>query len=578
MRFAKAILLLCCIWTSQSTVSAQILPPDFQCVTNDTLIWAPATNPCGPFTSLTIFASQDPAGPYSELTTITDESVTSFFHAGANNQTWYYYLVSEHACANPTSPPSDTLDNLIPLAGPIEYVTVIDGEVQISWEASPSPETSGYAISRNTTSGTTIIDTVDDGTSYTDTGAAPDEEPQTYFVTAVDLCGNESLVITPHTTIFLETTPPSSCDPTINLSFNAYDGWDEGVDRYEIYLNRDGGDYALLEAIPGNSTSFAFDDGNDGETICFYVEAVAAGTGFRSRSNISCQTVSIVQPIRDIYALGADVLTDGTTTIDWQWDPAAALTAAQLQAQAGTSGTQTTDLVLTFPLSAGNSFTDAMANAQGNAYTYRLRATDECGNTVLSNPSTTLFLSGQAPGDGFNYLNWEAYSHDFGQVLSYELVKVSGMGEQIVFTGSEVDLNYKDVVDLDSEEASGLCYYLRAEVRFTLPDGQEIEQELHSNTLCLEQQAKVYVPNVFAPEGVNSVFRPLVGFGTAQVYLMQIYDRWGGLVFESRNLSDGWNGRKHGDPMPQGIYLYYIELTQSDGTVLKLSGDVMLLR
>jgi gliding motility-associated-like protein len=450
--------------------------------------------------------------------------------------------------------------------------------VQISWEASPSPETSGYVISRNTSSGTTIIDTVNDGTSYTDDSAAPNEEPQTYFVTAVDPCGNESLVITPHTTIFLETTPPSSCDPVIDLAFNAYEGWDEGADRYEIFLSRNGGAYELLEAIPGSSTTFSFANGNDGEEICFYVEAVAGGTGFRSRSNISCQSVSIIQPIREIYALGADVLSDGQGAVSWRWDPTAALAAAQLEVQSGTAGNQTTTIPLTFPLSAQNSFTADQADARTGAVTYRISASDECGNTVLSNPTTTLFLSGEAPGDGFNTLSWPAYDHAYGQVLTYELVKVGNMGEQLIFTGSDLDVSYKDPIDLESEEAAGVCYYLRAEVRYTLPDGQEVVQEIRSNTICLEQQTKVYVPNVFAPEGINSVFRPRLPFGTPQDYLLQIYDRWGGLVFESRNLDDGWNGRKNGDPMPQGIYLYYIELMQNNGEVLKLSGDVMLLR
>lgn len=577
MRFF-ALHLILVLGLMPALVSAQVLPPDFLCVTNDTLVWSPASNTCGPFTSYTVFGSQDPNGPYSELTTITDEAQTRFFHADANNQTWYYYLVSEHACADPVSPPSDTLDNLIPLAGPIEFVSVVDGAVQIAWEESPTPETSAYVISRNTSSGTTVIDTVMGGTTYTDTTAAPEEESQTYFVTAIDPCGNESLVIAPHATIFVESTEPSPCDPIIDLTFNGYAAWTEGVDRYEVFVSRDGGAYELVEAIAGNSSSYTYADGNDGEDLCFYVEAVANGTGFRSRSNVTCQAVSIIQPIRDIYALGATVLANGNVIFSWVWDPTATVVDAAFMAEPEGGTDVLIELPLAMPLEAENEFTDPGGNAQTGPYIYTVFGTDECDNTIESNPSPTLFLTGQAPGDGTNTLAWAPYVHAFGQVQAYELVRLGDMGEQTVFTGTANDLSYKDPIEPTDMDAAGTCYLLRATVLYTLPNGLEITQVLQSNTVCLEQMLQVYVPNVFAPEGVNTAFRPQLPFGTPQNYLMQIYDRWGGLVFESRNLSDGWNGRKNGEAMPQGVYLYRIELTQSNGETIKLTGDVMLMR
>ena len=148
--------------------TTQILAPSLQCVVNDSLFWEPATNTCGPFVSYEVFGSTQADGPYSLLSTITDPAQTVYFHSTANNQVWYYYLTSPHNCPGEQLMTSDTLDNLIPLPGPLEYVSVINGNVEISWTPSPSPETIGYIISRNTAMGTTILDTVYNGTFYLD--------------------------------------------------------------------------------------------------------------------------------------------------------------------------------------------------------------------------------------------------------------------------------------------------------------------------------------------------------------------------------------------------------------------------
>lgn len=96
----------------------------------------------------------------------------------------------------------------------------------------------------------------------------------------------------------------------------------------------------------------------------------------------------------------------------------------------------------------------------------------------------------------------------------------------------------------------------------------------------------VYLPNVFSPnqDGRNDYFGPLsVSSAGATIVRFQVFDRWGGLVFEQQNglLGDDkfrWNGRKNGDDLGQGIYVYFLELEYEDGERSQLSGDVMLLR
>ncbi len=557
--------------------NTQILAPNLQCVVNDSLFWAPATNTCGPFVAYEVFGSTQVGGPYSLLTTIANPGQTTYFHSTANNQVWYYYLTSPHNCPGESLMTSDTLDNLIPLAGPLEYVTVLNGEVEINWGPSPSPETVAYIISRNTAMGTTILDTVYNGTTYLDLMAASDLQSEVYFVVAMDACGNKSLVPPAHQTILMGFTPPDACNAGLAINWSAYQNWGNGVDRYEIFVGADGAPSTLVGTATGTQTNFIYEGGNDGEELCFYVEAVEGTTDFRSRSNVHCSTISILQPIRGIDLLGASVNADGSVSLEWLWDPTALLTEAfQESARVNDDNVVVANLPLSTPLVNDNLQQDITVNAQTAAYYYRIRATDECGNMIVSNQSTTPFLRGEALTNS-NRLRWDAYVHDLATDITYELVRIEGASETTVFTGSSTDLQYLDPQE-QQLETEGSCYFLRVNVTYLLSTGEELSRELTSNIVCLIPAPKVYVPNIFAPEGVNATFRPQLSFGTLAEYEMQVFDRWGGQVFQSSSIDKGWDGKRQGALMPQGIYLYFIRLTPNGGTPIELSGDVMLLR
>ncbi len=95
----------------------------------------------------------------------------------------------------------------------------------------------------------------------------------------------------------------------------------------------------------------------------------------------------------------------------------------------------------------------------------------------------------------------------------------------------------------------------------------------------------VYIPNIFTPndDGLNDVFLPETGRRVTQVNNMQIFDRWGALLFESRNFMTGdtnfgWDGTFRGEEMNPGSYVYKVEVTYDNGTTELLHGSVTLVR
>ncbi|GAB4203478.1 MAG: hypothetical protein Fur0023_10410 [Bacteroidia bacterium] len=90
-------------------------------------------------------------------------------------------------------------------------------------------------------------------------------------------------------------------------------------------------------------------------------------------------------------------------------------------------------------------------------------------------------------------------------------------------------------------------------------------------------QFAVYIPNAFTPDKneLNDVFMP-VGIGIMEdEYQMQIFDRWGNLVFTSNNLKVGWDGSIKGDKHPKdGVYAYKITLVDIFGNKHEYVGHV----
>jgi len=85
-----------------------------------------------------------------------------------------------------------------------------------------------------------------------------------------------------------------------------------------------------------------------------------------------------------------------------------------------------------------------------------------------------------------------------------------------------------------------------------------------------------YVPNAFTPSGYNSTFNALaVGISD---YDMQIFNRWGQLIYRTNSLSGGWDGSFKGKAQPIGSYVYMISYRDLSGTKQLAKGNFILIR
>lgn len=89
----------------------------------------------------------------------------------------------------------------------------------------------------------------------------------------------------------------------------------------------------------------------------------------------------------------------------------------------------------------------------------------------------------------------------------------------------------------------------------------------------------VWTPNAFAPGGLpeNKIFRVYTS-GLVNTLELKIFDRWGELVFSTTDPNGFWDGSYKGVNANTGVYVFFYKVTFQDGTEVKQSGDVTLLR
>jgi gliding motility-associated-like protein len=87
----------------------------------------------------------------------------------------------------------------------------------------------------------------------------------------------------------------------------------------------------------------------------------------------------------------------------------------------------------------------------------------------------------------------------------------------------------------------------------------------------------LFIPSAFTPnnDGHNDRF---IAIGSATNFHLQIFNRWGQNIFESRTIQNGWDGRFKLIPQPTGIYVYQLRYKTLSGQLRMRKGVLTLIR
>jgi len=98
------------------------------------------------------------------------------------------------------------------------------------------------------------------------------------------------------------------------------------------------------------------------------------------------------------------------------------------------------------------------------------------------------------------------------------------------------------------------------------------------NIVAKECMKGVYLPNAFSPDnnGRNDVFRALV-FEHVSGFRLNVYNRWGALIYSSTDPAKGWDGTLQGKHLPSSVFTWTCSYV-ADGKNVMQKGTVLLIR
>ena len=88
----------------------------------------------------------------------------------------------------------------------------------------------------------------------------------------------------------------------------------------------------------------------------------------------------------------------------------------------------------------------------------------------------------------------------------------------------------------------------------------------------------VFVPNAFSPNNDNNNDVLYVRGLYIEKVIFRVFDRWGEMVFESTDVSQGWDGTFRNKLLQPDVYDYYLDVTCVGGLKSIVKGNVTLMR
>ncbi|WP_139793998.1 gliding motility-associated C-terminal domain-containing protein [Reichenbachiella faecimaris] len=223
-----------------------------------------------------------------------------------------------------------------------------------------------------------------------------------------------------------------------------------------------------------------------------------------------------------------------------------------------------------YDYSDDTTFVDTEANFLGQ-HAYRIRYDDDCGNLATPSPSTIPIIIQQGGVRGKEVIfSWNKYETWLNGIRNYTIERLDDTGnvleEYSVFSGRE------KAVTFSPNDSENKYIRVRAESLDVTP------QFSYSNIILTELNTTMFLPNVFTPDndGLNDRF---VAKGPKVFnFEMEVYSRWGVLIFSTSDNFNGWDGTINDKDAPEGTYIFKIYFEDAEGRKYDQSGSMLLMR
>lgn len=464
------------------------------------------------------------------------------------------------------------LGDIIPDPINLHAVSVInDDQVQLSWAPHNDDDFMKYTVYREQP-GQGFVQVFEsfylNDTSWVDNGLVTTDNSYCYKVTVTNFCGSESDLNTTknHCTIEVTATPTPG---QILVDWNQYIGWTT-VAQYEVYRvnSYNPQDVTFLAVLPGTQSQYSEEIEDCFNDYFYRVRALGTADLQESWSDTALAVNFHGTVGRATQLVRATVENNRDVLVEWKEFELPGVEFVYVEKQFG-QGPWTVLATLT---QDQLSYVDTDVDVQKTSYSYRVSAQDSCGNyTPLSNVGKTVVA--KVEKDGITpIIRWTPYEEWTYGVDRYAIeVFVDTLGQWMIV--DRVDGHIHEYYDTQTNfDQPEYCYRVIAEEQ-----GGNRAVSI-SNETCIDILSNIRVPNAFTPnlDGINDEWK--ASGIHIQTFHLQIFSRWGMMLFESYDPEIGWDGNYRGQPVKEGVYTYVIRGTSYNGAPFIQKGTITLMR
>ncbi len=407
---------------------------------------------------------------------------------------------------------------------------------------------------------------------------------------AIDACGNgiEPSINNIHNTIDVQVNW-EACDSSMYIRWNKYTNFGGSNLEYLLYLDSNGsGNFKKVDAaIKIEPTSYQHKIYEGGKVYRYLIKAKGInlnGQVVISNSNIDSAYASFEAEPKFGYISNVTVINSEYIQLNYLLDKQTAVKNYTIYRGLDSSNMNPIELI------SGNSiisneflYEDNQVQVNNHSYYYQVVANNFCDLRFHdSNLGTSLLLSVESGQESLkNVLKWNSYLKWDNKVSHYNIYRgIDKLPSNSVYKRIEkIDEIQHVFVDDIAEHADVIgeyCYQIEAIEEGSNNQSQPVVSR--SNLVCLIIKPLFYIPNAFAPNGINKEFLPKGQFINHKFFEMNIFDRFGNELFRSRDINKGWDGRFAGNLVQIGTYVYVIRFSDAEGNEYQRKGTVTVVR
>ncbi len=311
-----------------------------------------------------------------------------------------------------------------------------------------------------------------------------------------------------------------------------------------------------FQSVSENDRFYSDQDVTCNTNYCYFL--TANFNGGISKSNEQCGVGTSTLTPNPVDDIAISVNDDGSISLEWL-EPNNVVAKEYSIIKNGREFAATNTFV----------FTDSIANGNEVSPCYTISVIDQCDNSNSDGIiACSIFLQGSIQADNTISLDWDDYEGYINGINNYTIEKYyQGAATGVSTSG------ISEFIETENNSSQQIVSY-----RVIANPNNGALPSSASNIFTVIKPNNIHYPTAFTPDGNNSNDTFMVRGQFIVDYSLQIFNRWGEMIFKTNDPSNGWNGEYNSKPQAEGTYIFNLEVIDLAGREIKKNGSFVLLR